>query len=42
MLSPVRLINDEKLFENLLENMEQWQVILEELIPIIEKLKEKG
>lgn len=37
-----RLINDGKLYENLLENTEQLQILLEDLIPVIEKLKEKG
>jgi len=37
-----RLINDGKLYENLLENTEQLQILLEDLVPVIEKLKEKG
>ena len=37
-----RLINDGKLYENLLENTEQLQILLEDLMPVIEKLKEKG
>ena len=37
-----RLINDGKLYENLLENTEQLQILLEDLLPVIEKLKEKG
>jgi phospholipid/cholesterol/gamma-HCH transport system substrate-binding protein len=37
-----RLINDGKLYESFLDNTEQLQILLEDLMPVIEKLKEKG
>jgi ABC-type transporter Mla subunit MlaD len=37
-----KLVNDGRLYENLLENTQQLQMLLEELMPVIEKLKEEG
>ncbi len=37
-----KLINDARLYENLLENSQQLQILMKELMPVIEKMKEKG
>ncbi|GAG85025.1 unnamed protein product, partial [marine sediment metagenome] len=37
-----KLINDGRLYENLLENTQQMQVLLEELRALIAKYREKG
>ncbi len=37
-----KLINDARLYENLLENSQQLQILLKELMPVIEKMKAKG
>ena len=37
-----RFVNDGKLYENLLENTDQLQLLLKELMPVIKKLKKKG
>ena len=37
-----RFLNDGKLYENLLENTHQLQILLKELEPVLKKLKEEG